>query len=140
MLHPGWLPLFAPLRDELLVDGDLGADDLSLGVIETERGIKEWVVLEGHPVNEEGELAKLTHFQIKTNGGFDAAILVFEGDRKKRRNFAEGNVPFVEGFLVEDDFYGLALGLVFGNEHVLSPFDKELPGVGSDQTSTLLGD
>ena len=94
------------------------------------------MVLEGHPIDEEGELTKLTQFEIKINSGFDAADFVLEGDRKNRRNFAEGNASFVEAFLVEEDFYCLALGMVFGCQHVLFPFHKELPGLGSDQIRT----
>ena len=33
VLHGMWQPLLATLRDKLLVDGDLGAEDLCLSVI-----------------------------------------------------------------------------------------------------------
>ena len=92
MLHPDCQPLFATDGDELLVDGDLGADDLGLCIIETERGIEEWMVLEGLPVDVKDELSLiLTSLLIKINSGFDAADIVREGGWECRSGGAEGN-------------------------------------------------
>ena len=57
MLHERCLPLFAVLRDDLFVDGDLGTDDLGLCIIETEGRVKEWMVLEELSVDVKDELA-----------------------------------------------------------------------------------
>ena len=57
MLHPGCLPLFAVLGNDLLVDCDLGADDLGLLVIQTKFGVEEGIVVEGLSINVKDELS-----------------------------------------------------------------------------------
>ena len=57
MLHPDCQPLFATDGDELLVDGDLGADDLGLRVIYTERRVKEGVALKGLSIDVKDEFS-----------------------------------------------------------------------------------
>ena len=73
MLHVVWLPLLAALRDDLLVDGDLGVDDLVLRVIYTERGIEERMVLERLIVDVADELAL---YLVEIYGSFDSANIV----------------------------------------------------------------
>ena len=134
MLHGGLLPLLAALRDDLLVDGDLGADDLNLRVIETERGVKKQMVLEGLPIDVKGEL---TDFLVEIDSGFDAANIVRDGYRAYRSSSAEGNASLIEVGLVEGDVDCLVLGKVLGNQHVLFPSHEELEVVCPDQTSSI---
>ena len=112
VLHLGWQPLFATLGDELLVDNDAGAEDLGLGVIETERGIQKWVVLEGLPVDVEDELAQ---FIIEVDSGLDAANIIRKGDWENRSNVAEGNASAILVGLVQSDVEGLVLAEVLGD-------------------------
>ena len=136
MLHCTWLPLFAALRDDFLVDGDRGADNLDLRVIERERGVKEGQVLEGLVIDFEEEF---TNVLIEVDFGFDAADIVRKGDREDRRGIAEGFASGVEVFLVESDVDGLTLGQVLGHKRVFHPPHEEVEVVGSDQTSIRFG-
>ena len=72
------LPLFATLRDHLVVDDDLGAHDLGLGALKLEGFIKKRVVLEWFPVDVINELSCLL---IKVDSSLDATDLVFKSDR-----------------------------------------------------------
>ena len=135
MLHCTWLPLFAALRDDFLVDGDRGADNLDLRVIERERGVKEGQVLEGLVVDFEEEF---TNVLIEVDFGFDAADRIDNSDRKDRSGIAEGLTSTVKIGLVKSDVDRLTLGQVLGNKRVLYPSHEEVEVVGPDQTSGKL--
>ena len=132
MLHRERLPLLATLRDNFLVDGDLGVDGRGLRVLETERGVKQEMVLKGLPVYGEGEL---TDFLVEIDSGCNAANIVREVDWEYRSSGAEGDACFIEVCLVEGDVDSLALGMVLGNQPVLLPSHEELKVVCPDQTS-----
>ena len=71
--HLGWPPLLATLGDNLIVDSNLGANDLDLCIFHAVRRIAEEVVLEGYPVSLKGELKLCL---VKIDCGFDSANLV----------------------------------------------------------------
>ena len=138
MLHLGWLPFFAVLGDHLVVDGDLGVENLDLRAIERERGVKEGQVLEGLFIDVEDELAHLTNILTKVDFGFNAADIVREDDWKHSIDVAEGFASAVEVGLVESEVDGLTLGQVLGHKRVLHPSHEEIEVVGPDQTSSKL--
>ena len=70
------------------------------------------MVLEGLPVDVEGELA---HFLVEVNSRFNAANVVREGDRENRSSGAEGNASFIFVGLVESDVNSLVLGEMLGS-------------------------
>ena len=101
------LPLFAALRDHLVVHADLAVDDLGLAVLQREGRVQEGVVLAWLSVDVVHELAL---FFVEVYCGFDAALLVDKRHWENTTDIVKGDARLVKVCLVELDFESLAFG------------------------------
>ena len=101
------MPLYAALRDHLVVHADLRVDDLGLAILQREGRVQEGVVLVGLSVDVKQELAL---FFVVVHCGLDAAHFISQRHWENTTDVVKGDARHVKVCLVEVDFEGLAFG------------------------------